>query len=187
MTDAYIVGVDMIKFGRFPEKSVPQIGAEAALMALDDCGLTIQDMQALFCGNLGQGERDGRPTHPAADWPDRDTGRQLRERVRHGRDGVPRSLDFRQGGSLRSRHRGGCRTDGPRPARRPGQRQRYTQRRAARFGNHAVGVCGSRHGALAQAWNHLRTVRQGLGEEPSPRHDELEGDVPDRDAARNRQ
>ena len=54
MTDAYVVGVDMIKFGRFPEKSVPEIGAQAALMALDDCGLTIQDMQALYCGNLGQ-------------------------------------------------------------------------------------------------------------------------------------
>jgi acetyl-CoA acetyltransferase len=44
----------MIKFGRFPEKTVPEIGAEAALLALDDCGLTIQDMQALYCGNLGQ-------------------------------------------------------------------------------------------------------------------------------------
>jgi acetyl-CoA acetyltransferase len=44
----------MIKFGRFPEKSVPQLGSEAALLALDDCGLTIQDMQALYCGNLGQ-------------------------------------------------------------------------------------------------------------------------------------
>ncbi len=54
MTDAYVVGVDMIKFGRFPEKSVPAIGAEAALMALDDCGLGIQDMEALYCGNLGQ-------------------------------------------------------------------------------------------------------------------------------------
>jgi len=54
MTDAYIVGVDMIKFGRFPDKTVPQIGAQAALMALDDCGLTIQDMQALYSGNLGQ-------------------------------------------------------------------------------------------------------------------------------------
>ena len=54
MTDAYIVGVDMIKFGRFPEKTVPQIGAQSALLALDDCGLTIQDMQALYCGNLGQ-------------------------------------------------------------------------------------------------------------------------------------
>ena len=54
MTDAYIVGVDMIKFGRFPDKTVPQIGAQAALMALDDCGLSIQHMQALYCGNLGQ-------------------------------------------------------------------------------------------------------------------------------------
>ena len=54
MTDAYVVGVDMIKFGRFPEKSVPQIGSEAALMALDDCGLTIHDIEALYCGNLGQ-------------------------------------------------------------------------------------------------------------------------------------
>ncbi len=54
MTDAYVVGVDMIKFGRFPEKTVPQIGAEAALLALDDCGLAIQDMEALYCGNLMQ-------------------------------------------------------------------------------------------------------------------------------------
>ncbi len=54
MSDVYIVGVDMIKFGRFPDRTVPQIGAEAALLALDDCGLTIKDMQALYCGNLGQ-------------------------------------------------------------------------------------------------------------------------------------
>lgn len=54
MTDAYVVGVDMIKFGRFPDKTVPEIAAESALLALDDCGLTIQDMQALYCGNLGQ-------------------------------------------------------------------------------------------------------------------------------------
>ena len=54
MTDAYVVGVDMIKFGRFPEKTVPQIGAESALLALDDCGLGIHDMEALYCGNLGQ-------------------------------------------------------------------------------------------------------------------------------------
>jgi acetyl-CoA acetyltransferase len=54
MSDVYVVGVDMIKFGRFPEKTVPQLGSQAALMALDDAGLTIQDMQALYCGNLGQ-------------------------------------------------------------------------------------------------------------------------------------
>ncbi len=54
MSDVYVVGVDMIKFGRFPERTVPDLGAEAALMALDDCGLTIHDMEALYCGNLGQ-------------------------------------------------------------------------------------------------------------------------------------
>ena len=54
MSDAYIVGVDMIKFGRFPDRTVPNIGAEAALLALDDCGLNIHDMQAMYCGNLGQ-------------------------------------------------------------------------------------------------------------------------------------
>lgn len=52
--DVYVVGVDMIKFGRFPDRTVPQIGAEAALMALDDAGLTVQDMEALYCGNLYQ-------------------------------------------------------------------------------------------------------------------------------------
>ena len=54
MSDVYVLGVDMIKFGRFPERTVPNIGAEAALMALDDAGLTIKDMQAMYCGNLGQ-------------------------------------------------------------------------------------------------------------------------------------
>jgi acetyl-CoA acetyltransferase len=52
--NVYVLGTGMIKFGRYPEKSVPQLGAEAALMALDDCGLTIHDMQALYSGNLLQ-------------------------------------------------------------------------------------------------------------------------------------
>jgi acetyl-CoA acyltransferase len=52
MGDVYVVGTDMIKFGRFPNRSIAEMGGEAALMALDDCGLTIADMQALYCGNL---------------------------------------------------------------------------------------------------------------------------------------
>lgn len=52
MSNVYIIGVDMIRFGRFPQRSVPSLGAEAALLALDDCGLSIRDMQALYCGNL---------------------------------------------------------------------------------------------------------------------------------------
>jgi len=54
MTEVYVVGTDMIKFGRFPDRTVPNLGAEAALLALDDAGLTIHDMQALYCGNLGE-------------------------------------------------------------------------------------------------------------------------------------
>jgi acetyl-CoA acetyltransferase len=52
--NVYIVGAGMIKFGRYPEKTVPQLGAEAALLALDDAQLKIQDMQALYSGNLMQ-------------------------------------------------------------------------------------------------------------------------------------
>src|SRR6201986_581226 len=54
MTEVYVVGTDMIKFGRFPDRDVPDLGAEAALLALDVAGLSIHDMQALYCGNLGQ-------------------------------------------------------------------------------------------------------------------------------------
>jgi len=54
MSDVYIAGIDMIRFGRFPDRTVPSLAAEAALLALDDAGLSIRDMQALYCGNLGQ-------------------------------------------------------------------------------------------------------------------------------------
>jgi acetyl-CoA acetyltransferase len=50
--DVFIAGIHMIKFGRFPERSVQDLGAEAALLALDDAGITIQDVEALYCGNL---------------------------------------------------------------------------------------------------------------------------------------
>ncbi len=55
MSDVYVVGIDMLKFmkaGTGP--AVELLGAQAALMALDDCGLKIQQMEALYCGNLGQ-------------------------------------------------------------------------------------------------------------------------------------
>ena len=55
MSDVYVIGVDMTKFqkaGTGPNVDV--LGSIAALGALDDCGLKIQDMQAFYCGNLGQ-------------------------------------------------------------------------------------------------------------------------------------
>ncbi len=52
MSDVYILGTDMIRFGRFPDKNVAELGAQAALMALDDAGVSIRDVEALWCGNL---------------------------------------------------------------------------------------------------------------------------------------
>ena len=54
MADVYVVGIDMIRFGRYPERTVVQLAADAVLLALDDCGLGIMDIQALFSGNIGE-------------------------------------------------------------------------------------------------------------------------------------
>ena len=54
MSGVYVLGIDMMKFGRFPSMTVPELGARAALMALDDAGLTITQMESLYCANLGQ-------------------------------------------------------------------------------------------------------------------------------------
>lgn len=54
MRDVYVLGVGMIKFGRYPDKGVPQLGGEAALLALKDAGMSIKDIELLVCGNLFQ-------------------------------------------------------------------------------------------------------------------------------------
>jgi acetyl-CoA acyltransferase len=54
MSDVYVLGVEMMKFGRYPERTVPQLGAEAALGALDDAGVSVGDIQGLWSGNLYQ-------------------------------------------------------------------------------------------------------------------------------------
>ncbi|MFP6665401.1 MAG: thiolase family protein [Deltaproteobacteria bacterium] len=54
MSDVYILGIDMIRFGRFPDRDVADIGAESVLGALDDAGVTMQDIQAVWSGNLMQ-------------------------------------------------------------------------------------------------------------------------------------
>jgi acetyl-CoA acyltransferase len=57
MSDVYVIGTDMIRFGRYPDRIVEDLGAEAALLALQDAGLGIRDMQALYCGNMGEANR----------------------------------------------------------------------------------------------------------------------------------
>ena len=50
--DVYITGIDMIKFGKFPDRSIASLGAESTLGAMDDAGVTINDIEALYSGNL---------------------------------------------------------------------------------------------------------------------------------------
>jgi acetyl-CoA acyltransferase len=54
MRDVYVLGVGMIKFGRYPDQDIPQLGGEAALLALKDAGMSIKDIELLVCGNLFQ-------------------------------------------------------------------------------------------------------------------------------------
>src|ERR1700730_15346933 len=44
----------MIKFGLYPEKTVPELGAEAALEAIKDAGINIKDIEMFASGNLYQ-------------------------------------------------------------------------------------------------------------------------------------
>jgi len=54
MSEAYVAGVGMLKIGRYPARDPVDLGAEAALQALDDAGLGMRDVQLLVCGNLLQ-------------------------------------------------------------------------------------------------------------------------------------
>ena len=51
MSDAFIAGADMIAFGRYPDRTYFELGAEATLLALDDCGLSIRDVGAVYASS----------------------------------------------------------------------------------------------------------------------------------------
>ena len=50
--DVWILGIHMTKFGKHPDKDTVDLAAEAALGALADGGVTMQDMGVLAAGNL---------------------------------------------------------------------------------------------------------------------------------------
>jgi len=61
-SNVYVQGTGMIKFGRYDNRTIEDLAAEAIFAALDDCGLTINDMQAVYCGccfqsNANPGQR----------------------------------------------------------------------------------------------------------------------------------
>lgn len=52
MREVCIIGVGLHKFGRWPEKSVSDMGREAIQAALDDAGAEFKDIQAGFSGRV---------------------------------------------------------------------------------------------------------------------------------------
>ena len=54
MRDVAVIGVGMIKFGRYPEKTVPELAAQAALLALKDAGIDMKEVELMASGNLYQ-------------------------------------------------------------------------------------------------------------------------------------
>lgn len=50
--NVYILGINMTKFGKHADKDVVDLGAEAAMAALADGGVTMGDMGVLAAGNL---------------------------------------------------------------------------------------------------------------------------------------
>ena len=54
MRDVVVVGVGLIKFGRYPDKDVVQLASEATIGALKDAGITMKDVQIVVSGNLYQ-------------------------------------------------------------------------------------------------------------------------------------
>jgi acetyl-CoA acetyltransferase len=50
--DVWILGINMTKFGKHPDKDVVDLGAEAIMAALADGGVTMKDMGVFAAGNL---------------------------------------------------------------------------------------------------------------------------------------
>jgi acetyl-CoA acetyltransferase len=91
MRDVFVIGVGMIKFGRYRDKDVHELAGEAARIALADAGMTINDIELMASGNLIQAgnmigqrimQQIGQTGIPVVN---------VRQRVRHRLDGVPRS------------------------------------------------------------------------------------------------
>ena len=50
--DIWILGIEMTKFGKHPDKDTVDLAAEAAMGALADGGVTMKDVGVLAAGNL---------------------------------------------------------------------------------------------------------------------------------------
>ncbi|MEW6377728.1 MAG: thiolase family protein [Thermodesulfobacteriota bacterium] len=51
MRDVFVIGVGMTQFGKFPERSLSDLGKEACWLAMKDAGVRPDRIQAAYCGN----------------------------------------------------------------------------------------------------------------------------------------
>jgi acetyl-CoA acetyltransferase len=51
MSDVFVIGADLIKFGRYADSSPAQLAAESVLLALDDAQLSIKDIEAVYAAS----------------------------------------------------------------------------------------------------------------------------------------
>ncbi len=183
MRDVAIIGVGMIKFGRYPEKTCRSWRAQAALLALKDAGVDMKDIELVASGNLYQsnamvGQRilqiigqTGIPVINVANACA--TGstafREAYMSVASGAYDMAMAVGSEQMGKMGLLGGGGGR-------RRPGVQHRGR----ARLGPDAGGL---RHGgrrAHAQVRHHAGAVREGVREEPQALDAQPVLAVPDR-------
>ena len=50
--EVWILGINMTKFGKYPDRDIVDLGAEAIQAALKDAGVTMGDIGILAAGNL---------------------------------------------------------------------------------------------------------------------------------------
>jgi benzoylsuccinyl-CoA thiolase BbsB subunit len=53
--NVYLVGGGLHPFGRYPDKSIEEIGRVAIRQALDDSGVPFEDIEVAYCGHVYQG------------------------------------------------------------------------------------------------------------------------------------
>ena len=116
MTHVAVAGVGMHPFGRFPDASLKDLVRTAVVRALDDAGLGIKDIQAVYSANgmggLLQGQEQIRGQSVLREVgierrPHRQRGERLRRRV----DRLPRGRHRDPGRRGRRRPRGRLRED----------------------------------------------------------------------------
>lgn len=71
--DVWILGINMTKFGKHPDKDIVDLASEAAMAAMKDGGVTIKDIGVLAAGNLMQAQAG--------------IGQQLQKQI--GQTGIP--------------------------------------------------------------------------------------------------